>query len=145
MASLWVIRTFFLILCALGVTAAIIGLSLGLSFYVTTALLVINSLGLATNFGLASTIVQERAPDYLRGRVSAVFMLSFVGLMPIAGLGVTSLSDFIGMRTALAIAAVVYGVITVLVLMRVRKECAQPGITETHLTTPASPVPVTVP
>src|SRR5437762_1358539 len=138
-------RVPLMILCALGLTGAILGLSLGPSFYVATALLVVNSLGLATNFGLASTIVQERAPDYLRGRVSAVFMLSFVGLMPIAGLGVTSLSDFIGMRTALAIAAVVYGVITVLVLMRVRKECAQPGMTETHLTTPASPAAATVP
>jgi MFS family permease len=136
-------RVPLMILCALGVTGAIIGLSLGLSFYITTALLVLNSLGLATNFGLASTIVQERAPDYLRGRVSAVFMLSFVGLMPIAGLGVTSLSDFIGMKTALAIAAVVYGAITILVLLRVRNECAQPGECLAELTTPA-PGPVSV-
>src|SRR2546423_4753579 len=134
-----------MILCALGVTGAILGLSLGPSFYVATALLVINSLGLATNFGLASTIVQERAPDYLRGRVSAVFMLSFVGLMPIAGLGVTSLSDFIGMETALAIAAVVYGAITILVLVRVRKECAQPGECQAELTTPAPSAVATVP
>src|SRR6185436_13134606 len=127
-------RVPLMILCALGVTGAICGLSLGPSFYVATALLVINSLGLATNFGLASTIVQERAPDYLRGRVSAVFMLSFVGLMPIAGLGVTSLSDLIGMRTALAIAAVVYGAITILVLARVRKECSGPGECRAELT-----------
>jgi MFS family permease len=132
-----------MILCALGVTGAILGLSLGPSFYVATALLVVNSLGLATNFGLASTIVQERAPDYLRGRVSAVFMLSFVGLMPIAGLGVTSLSDFIGMRTALAIAAVVYGAITILVLLRVRNECSLTGECQAELTTPA-PAPVSV-
>jgi MFS family permease len=130
-------RVPLMILCTLGVTAAIIGLSIGPSFYVVTGLLVVNSLGLATNFGLASTVVQERAPDYLRGRVSAVFMLSFVGLMPIAGLGVTSLSDFIGMRTALAIAAIVYGTITTLVLLRVRKECAQPGECQAELTTPA--------
>jgi MFS family permease len=123
--------------CTLGVTGAIIGLSRGPSFYLATGLLVLNSLGLATNFGLASTIVQERAPDYLRGRVSAVFMLSFVGLMPIAGLGVTSLSDAIGMRTALAIAAVIYGAVTVFVLARVRKGCALPGNTEAQLTTPA--------
>lgn len=136
-------RVPLMILCTLGVAGAIIGLSLGLSFYVTTALLVLNSLGLATNFGLASTIVQERAPDYLRGRVSAVFMLSFVGLMPIAGLGVTSLADFIGMRMALAIAAVVYGAITVFVLLRVRNECAQSGQCFAELTTPA-PGPVSV-
>lgn len=134
-------RVRLMMLCTLGVTGAIVGLSVGPTFYVATALLVINSLGLATNFGLASTIVQERAPDYLRGRVSAVFMLSFVGLMPIAGLGVTSLSDFIGMRTALAIAAVVYGAITILVLARVRKDCSEPGRCEVELTSPtAAPV-----
>jgi len=138
-------RVPLMILCALGVTGAILGLGLGPSFYVATALLIVNSLGLATNFGLASTIVQERAPDYLRGRVSAVFMLSFVGLMPIAGLGVTSLSDFIGMPKALVIAAVLYGAITIFVLMRVRKECSGPGTTEARLGAPATPAAVTVP
>src|ERR1043165_8764081 len=138
-------RVPLMILCALGVTAAIIGLSLGLSFYVTTALLVLNSLGLATNFGLASTIVQERAPDYLRGRVSAVFMLSFVGLMPIAGLGVTSLSDLIGMRMALAIAAACYVAIALTVLARVRRQCSEPVICEVKSDkAPAPPVAATV-
>src|SRR5437588_8901187 len=41
----------------LGVTGAIFGLSRAPTFYIATALMVINSLGLATNFGLASTIV----------------------------------------------------------------------------------------
>jgi MFS family permease len=103
------------------------------------AILIVNSLGLAMNFALCSTIVQERAPDYLRGRVSAVFMLSFVGLMPIAGLGVTSLSDFIEMQNALTIAAIVYGAITLIVLARVRKQCAEPGVCETKIGTPAAP------
>jgi hypothetical protein len=66
-------------------------------------------------------------------------MLSFVGLMPIAGLGVTSLSDFIGMRNALTIAAIVYGAITLIVLARVRKQCAEPGVCETKIGTPAAP------
>src|SRR5438874_12185924 len=126
------------------VACAIFGLSRAPSFYVATGLLIFNSLGLAMNFGLANTIVQERAPDYLRGRVSAVFMLSFVGLMPIAGLGVTSLSDFIGMRMALAIAAIVYGAITVFILLRVRKECSETGPNEVALTARAtSAVPCT--
>ena len=55
--------------------------------------LVVISFGLSLIFGLANTIVQERAPASLRGRVSAVMGLSFFGLMPIAGLGVTSLAD----------------------------------------------------
>ena len=125
---------------AIAVTFVVIGLSFAPSFYVAMALLIVNSLGMATNFGLCSTIVQERAPDYLRGRVSAVFMLSFVGIMPLAGLGVTSLSDALGMPTALVIAAVLYGVITLLVLARVRKQCAEPpGNSEMKIGTPAPP------
>jgi MFS family permease len=127
------------------VACAIFGLSRAPGFYLATGLLVLNSLGLAMNFGLANTIVQERAPDYLRGRVSAVFMLSFVGLMPVAGLGITGLSDLIGMRTALAIAAVCYAVIALIVLARVRRECAQPAAAEKpSAETPAPPVAAAV-
>src|SRR5438094_1048240 len=127
------------------VAVAIFSLSRAPSFYLATALLIFNSLGLAMNFGLANTIVQERAPDYLRGRVSAVFMLSFVGLMPVAGLGITGLSDLIGMRTALAIAAVCYAAIALTVLARVRRKCAEPAVTETpSAETPAPPVAAAV-
>ena len=45
--------------------------------------------------------------------------LSFFGLMPVAGLGVTSLADAIGMRTALAASAIGYGVVAVLILSRI--------------------------
>lgn len=127
------------------VTCAIFSLSRAPSFYLATGLMVFNSLGLAMNFGLANTIVQERAPDYLRGRVSAVFMLSFVGLMPVAGLGITGLSDLIGMRTALAIAAVCYAIVALFVLGRVRRQCAQPGIPEAdQAETPQPPVAAAV-
>jgi len=138
-------RVPLMMMCAMGVTIAIFGMSRAPTFYLATGLMIMNSLGLATNFGLASTIVQERAPDYLRGRVSAVFMLSFVGLMPIAGLGVTSLSDFIGMPTALKIAALSYGVITLLVLARVRRQCCEPALSEEKPEeTPTPPVAAAV-
>jgi len=127
------------------VAVAIFSLSRAPSFYLATTLLIFNSLGLAMNFGLANTIVQERAPDYLRGRVSAVFMLSFVGLMPVAGLGITGLSDLIGMRTALAIAAGCYAVVALIVLARVRRQCAQPAVPETpNAETPAPPIAAAV-
>src|SRR5438309_5321507 len=126
------------------VACAIFGLSRAPSFYIATALLIFNSLGLAMNFGLANTIVQERAPDYLRGRVSAVFMLSFVGLMPVAGLGITSVSDLIGMRSALAIAAGCYALIALIVLGRVRRQCAQPAVAEAHKIEAPPPVAAAV-
>src|SRR6266487_2180129 len=129
----------------MGVTIAIFGMSRAPTFYLATGLMIMNSLGLATNFGLASTIVQERAPDYLRGRVSAVFLLSFVGLMPIAGLGVTGLSDLIGMPRALAIAAIAYGASGLLILARVLRQCCEPGVVEVEgAQTPPPPVAATI-
>ena len=128
-----------MMLCVVTVACAVFGLSLAPSFHVAIGILVLNSLGLAMNFGLANTIVQERAPDYLRGRVSAVFMLSFVGLMPVAGLGITSVSDLIGMPKALAIASIIYGVIGLVVLARVLRECREPGVCNVEPETPPPP------
>ncbi|MBA3881218.1 MAG: MFS transporter [Chthoniobacterales bacterium] len=88
------------------------------SFWLAAMSMGAMAIGLATNFGLANTIVQERAPAHLRGRISAVFGLSFFGLMPIAGLVVTSLSDLIGMRSAMAAAASVYATGALFVLSR---------------------------
>ena len=63
----------------------------------------------------------------LRGRVSAVFGLSFFGLMPIAGLVVTGFSDLIGMRTALAVASVIYANCRGLGLEPRRSACLRPA------------------
>jgi MFS family permease len=133
-------RIVIMMACVAIVACAIFGLSRAPQFNIALILLILNSLGLSMNFGLANTIVQERAPDYLRGRVSAVFMLSFVGLMPVAGLGITSLSDFIGMPKALAMAALTYGVIGLFVLSRVRHECGGTG--EACIEEAQSPPPV---
>src|SRR5947207_11862654 len=91
----------------------------------------LSSLGPSIHLASATTIVEKPDPDYLRGRVAVVFMLSFVGLMPVAGLGITSVSDLIGMRSALAIAAVFYAVISLFVLARVRRQCSEPALSET--------------
>src|ERR1043166_8201726 len=58
-----------------GVACAIFSLSRAPNFYLATGLLILNSLGLSMNFGLANTIVQERAPD-LSGSWPAPFSVS---------------------------------------------------------------------
>ena len=98
---------------------AVFGLSRVNAFSLAAGSLIVTSFGLSLIFGLSNTIVQERAPSHLRGRVSAVMGLSFFGLMPIAGLGVTSLADAIGMRTALAASAIGYGVAALCILGRI--------------------------
>ena len=98
------------------VSIALFVLSRSTSFLVTAGCMGSLAIGLSLNFGLAGTIVQERAPGPLRGRVSAIFGLSFFGLMPIAGLMITGLADWIGMRPALAVAAILFGIGAVAVL-----------------------------
>ncbi len=82
------------------------------------------TLGTSTLFGLANTIVQERAPDVLRGRVSAIAGLSFFGMLPFAGLLITEFADLAGLRTAMAVSGVAYGLVAWLVLAFYRRATA---------------------
>jgi MFS family permease len=85
------------------------------------------AVALSMNFGLANTIVQEHAPAPLRGRVSAVFGMSFFGLMPIGGLIVPGFSDLVGMRTAMLTSSVIYGIAAFSVLtLAGRHVCDKP-------------------
>ncbi len=103
-------------LASAGAVLATLGFGLSPNFWVAAICMMFMSLCLSNNFGLANTIVQERAPDHLRGRVSALAGLSFFGLMPFAGLGITSLADAIGMRPAIVVGAVCYGIAAMWVL-----------------------------
>jgi MFS family permease len=111
----------------LAVAAGVFFMSRSHSFWLTACAMGILAIALSMNFGLANTIVQEHAPPALRGRVSAVFGMSFFGLMPIAGLVVPGFSDLVGMRTALAVASVIYGVAAFCVLsLAGRHVCDRP-------------------
>jgi MFS family permease len=77
------------------------------------------TLGNSTLFGLANTLVQERAPDPVRGRVSALAGLSFFGVLPFAGLAASTLADVIGLRTAMFSGACCFAVGSTLVLYRI--------------------------
>ncbi|MEP6823161.1 MAG: MFS transporter [Chthoniobacterales bacterium] len=107
-ARTWRFR--FMTGAAVIVSCALFVMSRVADFYLTALCMAILATALSTNFGLAGTIVQESAPSHLRGRISAVFGLSFFGLMPIAGLLTTGLSDLIGMRTALMVSAICFGI-----------------------------------
>ena len=114
------------------VAVALFCLSSSNSFLLTAISMGTLAIALSLNFGLAGTIVQERSPGPLRGRISAIFGLSFFGLMPIAGLLITGLSDWIGMRPALAVAAVLFGIGAVTVLTAAGRTVCE---------CPATPVP----
>jgi MFS family permease len=82
--------------------------------------------GTSTIFGLANTIVQERAPNAIRGRVSAVAGMSFFGVMPFSGLIMTKISDEVGMRQAMGGSSVCFGLLATLLLYRHHCACAKP-------------------
>jgi MFS family permease len=129
---------------AIAVAFALFCMSLSGNFWLTALSMGFLAIGLSMNFALANTIVQERAPSPLRGRISAVFGLSFFGLMPIAGLGVTGLSDLIGMRNALGIASICFGVGAFIVLSAAgRKVCDATNACDQE--TAATPEPVVIP
>lgn len=123
-------RSALMLAAVMAASAALLSLSLARLFSVAAGSMVVLSLGVSTLIGLANTIVQERAPGPLRGRVSAIAGLSFFGLMPFASLGITSLADWIGFRPALLLASGCYGVVAVTALVRSRRWmglCPAPG------------------
>ena len=139
------LRLKFMTGAALVVAVALFLLSRSNGFLLTACCLGTLAIGLSLNFGLAGTIVQERSPGPLRGRISAIFGLSFFGLMPLAGLIITGLSDLIGMRMALAVAAVLFAIGAVMVLTAAGRtvcECPETPVPDAE---PApTPAPATI-
>jgi MFS family permease len=76
------------------------------------------TLGLNFIFGIGNQVIQERAPDVLRGRVSAVASLSFVAVIPFSGLLAAFLDGWIGMRAALTVCAIGYAIFAAIILAR---------------------------
>jgi MFS family permease len=107
----------FLLTASIMVVLALFGLSRASHFALAVPCMILISLGVSTMVGLSNTVVQERAPGPLRGRVSALAGLSFFGIMPFASLGITSLADAVGIRTALLISSFTYAAAAMFILL----------------------------
>jgi MFS family permease len=95
---------------------ALTSMSLAHRFLVAGCSVIMLSLGVSTLAGLTNTIIQERAPGPMRGRVSSIVAMSFFGLMPFSALGITNVADLLGIRNALLISAGSYLVTAIYVL-----------------------------
>jgi len=98
------------------VSLAMAGLAAARHVAWAIAAMITLTLGTSTLFGLANTVVQERAPDHLRGRVSALAGMSFFAVLPFSGLLVSKFADLVGMRAAMGTAAVCFGLGATLLL-----------------------------
>ena len=85
---------------------------------VAVGAMILLTIGTSLLFGLANTIVQERAPDEVRGRVSAIVGLSFFGVLPFSGLLASQIADGLGMRAAMLGGAVGFAIGGALLLRR---------------------------
>jgi MFS family permease len=107
----------FFVMMVFGVGVGLGGLSLASEFGWAVPALILLALCVSSLVGLAHTVIQERAPGELRGRVSAIAGLSFFGLIPFASLGMTAIADGLGLRTALVLAAAAYVILGTFILL----------------------------
>jgi MFS family permease len=142
--SLWLLRiaahhrTAYLRGSILGIVVCMCGLAVARNLFEAVPAMVLLTVGTSTVFGLANTIVQERAPDAIRGRVSALAGLSFFGVLPFAGLVMTKFADVVGLRLAMGVSAVMFGITATLFIYRHHCACApQRAREEPGVTTPA--------
>lgn len=87
--------------------ASLIGISLSHDYAVSSILLVVAGAALLSCVSSINTNVQVAVPDELRGRVMALFVISFMGMMPFGAIGFGRLGDAIGPSEAVFAGAVV--------------------------------------
>jgi len=90
------------------ICVALLFLAMAPNLVVAVAAMIFLTIGTSLLFGLANTIVQERAPDEVRGRVSAIVGLSFFGVLPFSGLLTAEIADVFGLRMAMLLGAIVF-------------------------------------
>ncbi|WP_102141905.1 MFS transporter [Mycobacterium hubeiense] len=78
-----------------------------------------------------STVVQERAPDALRGRIMALWLVGFIGSRPFAALVLGGTADALNVQAAFAVAGAVTLAVALLcrpsTLARVRRSADEPA------------------
>jgi ABC-type glycerol-3-phosphate transport system permease component len=80
------------------------------------------------SLGLVNTIIQQVVPDELRGRVTSLQTLVFIGIMPFSSLLMSSIVDAAGMPRELIGAALLYGVGSFVLYRRLSTDEARQAI-----------------
>jgi MFS family permease len=115
----------------LALSALLVAFSFSRSLWVSLPLSALAGAALLTTNSLANTSIQASAPPHLRGRVIAVYIMAFMGIMPISALLFGILGKAIGPTNAILAGAIVTMAWSLFLV-------ARPG-----LLTPNLPQPVT--
>jgi MFS family permease len=92
-------------LLAFSVLLALFGLSR--SYYLSVAISAVAGAALMATNSLTNTSIQASVPDYLRGRVMALFVMCFMGIMPISSILFGTIGQVIGPSNAVVVGALV--------------------------------------
>ena len=109
---------------ALGFSVCLIGFALTEILAVSLAFLFAMGFAIVCSVAVTNMLLQQLVTDEMRGRVMSMFILSFIGAMPIgnflAGLGAQHLyfRNWIGAQTTLAIGGVLILIIVTLIAIR---------------------------
>jgi len=109
----WLVATSlgFPVVLAIFSFVAYLPASLGLAFGL--------GLGFMVQFAMLNTLLQTRVDDRLRGRVMALYTLTFIGFAPFGNLGVGVLSERIGLSYAMSLFALISLLLSIWVLRKV--------------------------
>jgi MFS family permease len=101
-----------------GFAASLIGFALSRSLYVTILFSTVAGMAVLATNSLANTSIQAAVPGHLRGRVMALFVMAFLGIMPISGLLFGTLGTAIGPSNAVLVGAIALGAWALLLVIR---------------------------
>jgi MFS family permease len=121
-----------IVLCTLTILITISVMAWSQNLWLSVVSSGIQSFAIAHSLGLVSIMIQEEVPDELRGRVMALYSLTFTGVMPFAALLITGIADAIGMRTELQAAGILYAGGSFMLLQRLLAARSVPGPGEPH-------------
>lgn len=82
---------------------ALVAFSFSESLWLALPMLFVSSLSMMLTAASTNTVLQSIVPDELRGRVAALYVMSFLGMSPLGSLLSGWLADRIGSQNALAI------------------------------------------
>lgn len=83
---------------------------------------------IAACLGMVATILQQNAPDRLRGRIMSLQTLVFTGTMPFAALLMSKITDIITMPVEMFAAAFLYGIAAVYLYRQLSRPAARAAI-----------------
>lgn len=102
-------------------SAMVLLLAFAHNYYVALVFLAIGGWGMLLFFATTNTLLQTSATDEMRGRVMGVWALVFGGMTPMCGIQSGVVSQWLGVRWALSIGAIVCAVSAFVVWRRMRQ------------------------